>query len=91
MEFEWDEKKRDQVNKKHDVDLLYAALIFVGPVIERPDERKDYGEERTIALGMIDGVPYTVVYTMRGSKTRLITAWRGGEDEREEYQNRFPG
>ena len=55
MEFEWDERKRRETLRKHGVDLLEAALIFEGPVLSRPDDRKDYGEIREVSLGMVDG------------------------------------
>jgi uncharacterized DUF497 family protein len=67
-------------------DLLDAALIFEGPVLIKPDLRKDYGEPRFLALGMVDDACFVMVYTLRGSARRLITAWRGGEDERIQYQ-----
>ncbi|CAN7548129.1 BrnT family toxin [Phyllobacterium sp. LjRoot231] len=86
MEFEWDENKRRQVNKKHGVDLLYAALIFKGPVLTKIDDRADYGEERFISLGMVDGACFIVVHTNRNEVTRLITAWKGGQLEYDQYQ-----
>lgn len=43
-----------------------------------------------IALGMADGEVYTVVYTRRGDVYRLITAWKGGRDDRERYESRKP-
>lgn len=91
MQFEWDAQKDAEVLLKHGVSLPHAALIFAGPVLEKPDLRKDCGEPRFIALGMIDDQPDVVVYTPRGETRRLITAWKGGARERQEYQNRFAG
>ncbi|WP_394691443.1 BrnT family toxin [Hoeflea sp.] len=90
MEFEWDETKRAEVYRKHGVDLLEAALIFENDVLEKEDTRKDYGEKRMIALGMADGEVYIVVYTKRDEVYRLITAWKGGQLDREEYEKRRP-
>ena len=86
MQFEWDEAKRQQVIKKHGEDMVYAALIFEGDVLTRLDGREDYGEERKISLGMVDHECFVVVHTERNGWTRLITAWKGGRDERAEYQ-----
>ena len=86
MHFEWDEKKRRQGIEKHGVDMLYAALIFEGDVLTRRDDREDYGEERLISLGLVDDECFVVVHTERNGSTRLITAWKGGRDERAEYQ-----
>ncbi|RYE86025.1 MAG: BrnT family toxin [Hyphomicrobiales bacterium] len=85
MQFEWDEDKRREVLAKHGVDLLVAALIFEGPTLTRIDDRADYGEARRISLGLVDGEAYIVVHTERASVTQLITAWKGGRHEREEY------
>lgn len=86
MDFEWDEGKRAQVCREHGVDFLYAALIFEGPVLTRRDERKDYGEARMISLGMVDDECFVVVHTEREGRQRLITAWKGGRDERKDYE-----
>ena len=55
MDFEWDEGKRASNLEKHHVDFIDAAKIFVNPVLECPDERKDYVEGRLIALGVFEG------------------------------------
>lgn len=86
MEFEWDEEKRLQVLDTRNLDILEAALIFEGEVITRKDEREDYGEERFISLGLVDGEAYIVVHTERNGVTRLITAWKGGRNDFRKYQ-----
>lgn len=88
--FEWNEAKRAQNLAKHGVDFLDAALIFEGPILKVQDTRKDYGEERWNALGMVDGNVYFVTYTMRGDTTRIISAWLGGHKEYEQYKTRIP-
>lgn len=91
MHFEWSDKKRAENLRKHKVDLLFAALIFEGPVLTETDKRNDYGETRFISVGLIDGEAYVVVHTRRGEQTRLISAWRGGRKAYGRYQARFPG
>lgn len=86
MEFEWDETKRQQVLRERGVDILYAALIFEGPVLTRIDDRADYGEMRQISLGMVDDECFIVVFTDRGEVRRLITAWKGGGNDKARYQ-----
>ncbi|MBZ9600375.1 BrnT family toxin [Phyllobacterium chamaecytisi] len=85
MEFEWDENKRRQVKQKHGVDFLYAAF-FRGPVLTKRDERANYGEERFISLGMVENICFIVVHTNRNEVTRLITAWKGGQLEHDQYK-----
>lgn len=89
MQFEYDNVTRRQVYIKHGVDMLYAALIFENEVLTKRDTRKDYSEKRFISLGMVDGEPYIVVHTERNGKIRLITAWKGGRNDKERYENRY--
>lgn len=86
MELEWDENKREQNIQLRNVDMVYAALIFEGEHLTKVDSRKDYGEERLISLGMVDGECFVVVHTERDGVTRLITAWKGGRSERRQYE-----
>ena len=86
MEFEWDETKRQQTIRQRGVDMLYAALIFEGEVLTSRDDRRDYGEERLISLGVVDDECFVVIHTERDGLTRLITAWKGGRDERAQYE-----
>ncbi|MBB5720758.1 hypothetical protein FHS72_000362 [Loktanella ponticola] len=88
--FEFDTYKRRLNNEKHGVDLLYAALIFDGPVLTRQDNRQSYGEVRLISLGLVDEAPFIVVHTQRGEATRLISAWQGGRKDYVRYKTNFP-
>jgi len=90
MHFEWNETKRSETLKKHGVDFLYAALIFEGKTLKKEDTRENYGEVRFASLGLVDGVPYTVIHTERGTNIRLISAWRGGKKDYARYKDSFP-
>jgi hypothetical protein len=91
VEVEWDERKRIQVAERRGVDFIVAALIFEGFYLEKVDRRRDYGEVRYIALGAVDGECYVVVYTERDGVKRLITAWKGGRSDREQYEKGIVG
>jgi len=91
MELEWDEAKRQRVIATHGVDLLFAAGIFEGHVLTRADPRPYEGETRLISIGIVDGDCFVVVHTLRENRTRLITAWRGGRNERLHYQESISG
>lgn len=86
MDFEWDENKRQKVISERSVDILYAALIFDGVVLTRPDDREYDGEDRQISMGMVEDECFIVVHTERNGNTRLITAWKGGRNERSYYK-----
>lgn len=93
MAIEFDEKKRQKIKAERDLDILDAALIFERPeaIIEWVDRRRDYGEERIIAVGIADGIAYRVTYTWRGEVKRLITAWKITNEDYEKYKARNSG
>jgi uncharacterized protein len=90
MDFEWDAAKSDANLEERGFDFEFATLIFDGPTLERPDRRKDFGEERVIAVGVAEGIYLTVVYTDRSLEERqvrrLISARRSNQREREAYE-----
>jgi uncharacterized protein len=60
--FEWDEDKAAKNYGKHGVTFKAARDVFNDPfAIEQIDERKNYGEERFIIIGMASGRLLTVV------------------------------
>lgn len=85
MDAEWDEKKRLSNLAKHNVDFNRVASIFDGPVVAWPLQKRDYGEDRFAALGIVEGLIFYVVYTWRGDRRRIISARRAGRRERERY------
>ncbi len=91
MNFEWDENKRRANLRKHMVDFIDAAKIFINPVIEKFDDREEYGEERLIALGLFENNYFVVVYTWRGDCRRIISAWKAGKNEQEVYHKYIDG
>ncbi len=86
LEFEWDEKKARTNLTKHGVSFLTAAEIFTSEIMERIDDREEYGEIRFIALGRVDADVYRVVFTWRSQNLiRIISAQKASRDEREIY------
>ena len=83
--FEWDDRKRRANIAKHVIDFVQAARIFEGPVVESPDLRRDYGEQRFGAYGEVGGDVFYVIYTWRGDKRRLISARKASTYESETY------
>jgi uncharacterized protein len=85
MLFEWDEGKRETNLAKHHVDFQDAIRVFDGPVFERKDSRR--GEDRLVAIGLVEGVELVVVYATRGKARRIISARRAHRNERQDYAN----
>ena len=90
--FEWDEQKDALHLAKHGISFDEAAAIFEGQVISRRDSRRDYGEERYISIGSIQGiVVVVVVHTRRKHATRIISARLANKSERRLYNGNFQG
>jgi hypothetical protein len=83
MLFEWDEGKRRANLAKHLIDFQDATQIFDQPVFEKVQRR--HGEERVLAVGLMEGVEVVLVYVMRGERRRIISARRAHRDERQDY------
>ena len=85
MQFEWDAAKAAANLRKHGVDFEDALRIFAGRILIETDRRRDYGEDRFIALGAVEGQVLKVVFTRRGSALRLISAWKAGQRDTATY------
>jgi len=84
--FEWDERKSANNLGKHGVSFEQAKAVFADAfAFELDDRRKDYGERRRILIGMAAEMVLTVVYTVRGEHTRIISARRASRHERAAY------
>jgi hypothetical protein len=84
MEFEWDEKKRLFNIEKHGIDFLQVTQIFNSLYVE---ENLLYREEsRWRAIGIINDIEITVIYTKRKEAIRIISARRLSKNERKKFQ-----
>ena len=90
MDFEWDPEKNERNIARRGIDFVWATGIFLGPIVERIDTRRDYGETRWIAIGAVEDMELVVVYTWRASRRRIISARKAHESERERYRQVFP-
>jgi uncharacterized DUF497 family protein len=91
LEFVWDQRKSEANLALRGFDFLFATLIFSGATVERADDRRDYGEPRFVAVGVVNGICLTVVYTDRckasgGIERRIISARLSNRKERMVYE-----
>ena len=76
----------------HGIAFEGAVRIFEGPTVERVDDRFDYGERRVYAIGLVNGLEITVIYTdARDDERRIISAWRAEPPERRSYWKNIEG
>jgi uncharacterized protein len=87
MEFEWDERKNEVNIDKHGFDFADAYRIFDLPMAVELDQRSDYGEDRWIGTGMLDGRVVVVIYTEFDKDTvRIISLRKALSYERKNYE-----
>lgn len=61
--------------------------MFRFPLLIRPDTSEDYGEERWVGIGMIQGRIALVVFAERPQNTiRIISLRKADHAERKEYE-----
>lgn len=88
MEIEFDPAKDIRNIARRGVSLGLAIELFQGATVEIVDERRDYGEVRIIAYGLITGRPHICVYTMRGERRRIISLRRANAREQRKFTRR---
>ncbi len=89
MEFEWDEKKNQTNITIHEIDFCDAWQIFEHPMLIKMDTRKDYGEQRLVGLGQLEGAVVVIVFTKRGNIIRVISIRRANRNERKIHKEKF--
>lgn len=88
MEFEWDHDKSDACFTERGFDFAYVLQAFMDAErLIHKDSRWDYGEDRYQLLGVIDRRVFFVVYTIRGTVLRIISARKANQREVNDYEN----
>ena len=87
MIYEWDEAKNRSNIRKHGIGFAEAEEMFRGNLLVRPNTREDYGEERWIAIGMIQGRFAFAAFAEPSPGTiRIISLRKADNEERKEYE-----
>jgi uncharacterized DUF497 family protein len=73
MRFTWSERKRATNLKDHGLDFVDAPRVFEGLTYTFEDDRFDYGEQRFETLGLLAGVPVSIVHTEDQDEIRVIS------------------
>lgn len=85
MDYEWDNRKADENERKHGIRFTEAVYVFDDPKAGTIEETFR-GEERFITIGM-DPLSriLVVVYTWRDETIRVISARKATAKERKQY------
>jgi len=90
MDFEWDERKALLNLERHGIDFRRARKVFDGrEVVVRESPRQ--GEIRWIATAQLGEDLWSVVFTRRGGRIRIISTRRARNNEKERYYRSILG
>ena len=85
MEFTWSETKRTANLKAHGLDFVDAGFVFEGVTFTFEDDRFSYSEQRYVTLGLLAGIPVSVVHTESESEIRIISFRKATKREAQIY------
>ncbi|WP_370677413.1 BrnT family toxin [Pleomorphomonas sp. PLEO] len=89
MSIEFDPTKRVTNLAKHHIDLTEAERVFEGDTLTIEDDRFNYGEQRFITIGRLDGRMVVMVWTPRGAARRIISLRKANDREQAAYSPRL--
>jgi uncharacterized DUF497 family protein len=81
MDVEHDPGKEAINLAKHGVPLALGIIVLENSIGEVVDNRRDYGEARINAFGLVEGRLFVCTYTMRGKVYRLISVRKASRQE----------
>ena len=86
-EFEWDDGNKSKNWERHRVTQAEAEEVFVNrPVLLLQDEKHSVAETRYALLGRSSrGRPLTIIFTLRGTLVRVVSARPMSRRERAYY------
>ena len=73
MRFSWSPAKRLRNLKDHGLDFVDAPRVFEGATFTYEDDRFRYREQRFVTLGLLAGIPVSVVHTETAHEIRIIS------------------
>ncbi|MBR4742142.1 MAG: BrnT family toxin [Desulfovibrio sp.] len=84
----WDEDKNAKNLSKHKVDFLAAVEVFRDPfAVLHYDSEHSEQEERFSIIGIVrERFVLVVIFTDRDDLTRIISARRATQEEKNEYE-----
>ncbi len=87
MKLEWDENKRRSNLEKHGFDFLDARIVLQDSHLLKQTSYS--GEDRWLAVGLLEEVEVTIIYTKRQDKIRIISMRRARHEERRAYRQLY--
>lgn len=89
MTIEFDPDKARSNARKHGISFAHAEMALLDPLALTMEDLYSQGEQRLVTLGMDAlGRILVVVHTLRGERTRLISARKASRGETDAYHGR---
>jgi uncharacterized protein len=85
VRFDFDPAKDRSNTEKHGLPLALAASLDWEEALLWIDDRRDYGENRVLALAPKTGILYYVAFVDRGGIRRIISLRRANRREVKRY------
>ena len=85
MEFDRDDAKRKANLRNHGIDFVGIEEVFEGETVTILDDRFDYGEQRFVTFGILDGRVVAVAHTETDNRIRVISVRKATKNEEESY------
>lgn len=82
---EWDDEKLARNVVERGIHFSEAERIDWSTAQTFTDDRIDYGEDRFVTRGLIDGRLHILVFVMRGERMRIISLRKADSRERRNY------
>ena len=89
MSIEFDPAKRSTILDARGLDMARADEVFAGPTLTVEDDRKNYGEDRFITIGFLDGRMVVLVWNTSQQHHSRHQHEEGHEREQALYTSRF--
>jgi uncharacterized DUF497 family protein len=89
IRFVWSEAKRRRNRRDHGLDFADAVAVFEGATFTFEDNRFAYGERRFVTLGLLSGIPVSIVHTEAAHEIRVISFRKATTREAELFQACF--
>ena len=88
LKFEFDSGKDAANRRKHGISLERAVDFDWAEARIESDARRDYGEPRYIATGLIEGRLHVMVFARRGDATRVIGLRKANRREAKRHEEK---
>lgn len=86
MEIDFDPAKNTRNIRERGLSFERAAEFDFETAVIEVDDRRDYGEDRITAIGLLGGVPHVLIFTMRGDVLRVISFRKANTREVRRYE-----